>query len=148
MSTDSAHIAGVVQNIEDRIKAHRKGAILQRDTVEAIDIVHHAVTFVGHPRALELWREALWERRLARGAKQAIIEMLEYLLEAVARGEFSAVSRICDCLYVLLDAGSSQKVDPWKTVALSEETMGSGSSITPQVRDGSDELREGYGESR
>jgi hypothetical protein len=92
------HINDVVARIQARIEAPRIGEKLGKDAVESIDIVHHGLVFTRHERGMELWRRALWEQRLDPEAEQSLRAMLSYLLPAVARGEFEAVSRICDCL--------------------------------------------------
>jgi hypothetical protein len=104
MSTaQSAHIVTIIDNLEDRVKASINGDVLPRDAVEALDIVNHALTFVRHARGLELWREVLWHRRIPDEVKRALVEMIEYLLDALSRGELNEVSRVCDCLQVLLN---------------------------------------------
>ena len=47
-----------------------RGGRLDRETVEALDVVTHALVFVGHPHGLDLWRDALWGRRLSAGARR------------------------------------------------------------------------------
>jgi hypothetical protein len=100
--SQATHIENVVALIESRMAAPRVHDVLEPETVEAIDVVNHALNFVHHPRALELWREALWGGALAPDAKAAVVAMMGHLLEAIARGEFEAISRICDCLNAYL----------------------------------------------
>ena len=104
----SVHIDNVVQSIQWRVEAVRTGAKIDKPIVEAIDIVHHALAFTRHTRALELWRAALWERRFDPQAEVALRAMLVYLLAAVDRGEIEAVSQICDCLHEILPQESPQ----------------------------------------
>ena len=95
-------ILDVAQVIERRIRDRPTVGTLDRETVEAIDVVHHALNFTKQPRGLQVWREALWERKVSDTARSAVIEMLKYLTDAMERGETEAVSRICDCLNVIL----------------------------------------------
>ncbi|MBW4028414.1 hypothetical protein [Acidipila rosea] len=101
-SSRSAHIDNVVQSIRQRVEASRSGPKIDKPIVEAIDVVHHALAFTRHARALEIWRAALWEKRFDPQAEIALRVMLVYLLAAVDRGEIEAVSEICDCLHEIL----------------------------------------------
>jgi hypothetical protein len=96
--SQQAHIDNIVANIRARIQAERSGDKLAKDAVEAIDIVHHGLVFSRHRDGMALWRRALWDRQLDPEAEVSLRDMLEYLLAAVARGDFQAVSNICDCL--------------------------------------------------
>jgi hypothetical protein len=98
-------IADLVQALERRLQRPATAGVLDRETVEALDVVNHALDFVRHPRGLDLWREALWERRLPEEARQAVVRMLEYLADALAQGKREEVSRICDCLHVIVREG-------------------------------------------
>jgi hypothetical protein len=100
--SQEAHIDNVVQGIQRRIQAHRTADKLEKDAVEAIDIVHHGLIFTRHERGLELWRAALWEQRLDPEAERSLRAMLVYLLEAVSRGDLHEVSKICDCLHEIM----------------------------------------------
>jgi hypothetical protein len=96
------HIDNVVAGIRARIEAPRSGEKLEKDSVEAVDIVHHALVFTRHQRGMELWRSALWDQQFDSEAEQATRSMMEYLLAAVARGDLEEVSRICDCLHEIM----------------------------------------------
>lgn len=96
------HINNVVESIRGRVEAPRYGDKLAKDAVEGIDIVHHGLVFSRHPRGMELWRSALWGRRLEAEAEQSLRAMLEYLLAAIDRGELDVVSSICDCLHEIM----------------------------------------------
>jgi hypothetical protein len=122
-TSQEEHINNVVQSIRRRIETRllRVTAIGQKldpDTVEAIDVVHHALTFIRHPRGLELWRRALWGKELDPQAEAALREMLVYLLAAVERGELEAVNRICDCLHEILPAGHELQATLSTTVSV------------------------------
>lgn len=82
----------------------RIGAVLDRDVVDALDVVHHALEVSRHPRALVLWRQALYDGTIAPDAGAAVREMLTYLNDAVARDETQRVREICDCLEVFMRA--------------------------------------------
>jgi hypothetical protein len=99
-------IADLVQELERRLRHPPIAGMLDREAVEALDVVNHALAFVRHARALELWREALWTRRLAGETRQAVVQMLEYLADALAQGRGEEVSRICDCLHAVVRVGS------------------------------------------
>lgn len=108
----SRYIARIVDLIESRIRERPTAGLLDSETVDALDVVNHALSFTRHPRALELWREALWQRKLSDGTRQAVVEMFEYLHAAVARGETSAVAQICDCLAVFLSSEARTALEP------------------------------------
>jgi len=99
-----SHIETVVQRIQARIEARPAHAYLDQETVEALDVVNHALHFVKHPRGLELWRAALWRKQVNEDVLQALTEMLTYLLDEVAKGNFEAVTKICDCLQPLVSS--------------------------------------------
>lgn len=94
-------VDAVVAQLERRIREHRSEGTLERDAVEALDVVYHALVFTGEPGALEHWRQALWRQRLAPETRRAVARLLEYLNVAVAAGEGDRVSEICDCLHTL-----------------------------------------------
>ena len=96
-------VASLVPELESRLGRPAAQGVLDRETVEALDVVTHALAFVGHPRGLELWREALLRRRFSDEVRQAVVTMLEYLTDAVAEGRTDEVSEICDCLFVVLE---------------------------------------------
>jgi len=100
--SQETHINNVVASIRARVEAPRAGEKLSKDTVEAIDIVHHGLIFSRHQRGMELWRSALWQRQVEPEAEESLRAMLVYLLAAVARGELEAVSKICDCLHEIM----------------------------------------------
>lgn len=102
-SRDDSHFVEIVDRLERHISERPATGSIGPETVEALDVLNHALVFASHPRALELWREALWNGRLLNGARQAIVVMFEYLAEATARGESEEVSRICDCLQVFVE---------------------------------------------
>jgi hypothetical protein len=73
--------------------------------IEALDVVTHALEFAGHPDALGLWRGAAAGRFPAE-VRIAVAAMLEYMSEAIGRGDLRAVSEVCDCLFALYDPTS------------------------------------------
>jgi hypothetical protein len=100
--SQEAHIDNVVLSIRRRIQAPRSSEKLEKDAVEAIDIVHHGLVFSRHERGMDLWRAALWDQRLEPDAELSLRAMLVYLLEAVSRGDLHEVSKICDCLHEIM----------------------------------------------
>jgi hypothetical protein len=102
-------ISDVVQEVESHIRRPAAAGALDRETVEALDVVTHALVFVRHPFGLELWREALWGRQLPDEARDAVVRMLEYLNDAVAQGRTQEVSRICDCLHLVVRAAPAHR---------------------------------------
>jgi hypothetical protein len=100
--SQESHINNVVSSLRERIEAPRTKEKLDKDAVEAIDIVHHALVFTRHARGMELWRRALWEQQFDFEAEQSTRAMLDYLLAAVGRGDLEEVSRICDCLHEIM----------------------------------------------
>src|SRR5947209_3754858 len=105
------HIAEVISKIEHDIRKQPRVGLLDHETVQALDVVHHALIFAHHPRGNELWREALWHRRFSVETREALTQMLEYLTEAVTRGETQAVSEICDCLQVFVGPNPSDEIE-------------------------------------
>ena len=95
-------ILDMAQVIERRICERPTEGTLDHETVEALDVVHHALNFTNQADGLQIWREALWERKCSNNARSAVIEMLTYLTDALERGETESVSRICNCLNVVL----------------------------------------------
>lgn len=93
----------VVGRLESSLAMPVSDGRLPRDRVDAIDVVSHALDFVDHPRGLELWREALWGRRLAPDARSAVEAMTVHVRAAAERGEWTTISEICDCLEELLE---------------------------------------------
>ena len=100
-------ISTIVGDLELQIRKASTASRLERETVEAVDVVTHALGFDRHPRALELWRQMLTEGRLSGETRDAVVRMLEYLAEAVEDGRIEEVSRICDCLHAVLPLTAS-----------------------------------------
>lgn len=95
----------ITQALEHQLSVRPTQGSFDPNVVLALDIVRHALEFSHTPDALALWREALWHRRLRPEARVAVLEMLEYALEAAARGELTAITNICDCLQQILSDG-------------------------------------------
>lgn len=89
-------IEEVLAEVEAAITADSTGGT-DRARIEALDVVTHALEFVGHPRALALWRAAGAGRFLP-DTRTAVATMLEHIQEAIDRGDWRAVAGICDCL--------------------------------------------------
>ena len=70
------------------------------ERIDALDIVTHALEFVGHPQALTLWRDAASGHYRAQ-THAAVITMLEHVTTAIEQGDYDAVTKICDCLFDL-----------------------------------------------
>lgn len=100
-------VEATIERLEHTVAAGRRvsGATLSPQAVEALDVVYHALVFAGPPGAIDLWRVALWEGRIADDAREAVRAMLTYLNDAVARGETHRVSEICDCLEDVMGGG-------------------------------------------
>jgi hypothetical protein len=96
---ENDHIGHVMRSLEQLLRARPVRGELDRDTVFALDVVTHALEFTHAEDGLSLWREVLWGRRLPEPVRVAIVEMLEYVMSAAARGETSAIRDICDCLH-------------------------------------------------
>jgi hypothetical protein len=94
--------ARAVDRVERQISDRPVQGVLPDATVEALDVVYHALVLADEPRALEAWRRALWDRQLVPEARGAVEAMFEYLADAQARGEDHLVSDICDCLHAFL----------------------------------------------
>ncbi|GIG92098.1 hypothetical protein [Plantactinospora endophytica] len=71
-----------------------------RHRIEALDVLTHAFEFVGHPQALELWRAAV-AGHLPATTRDTVGTMLRYMKQAIDRGDWDAVSAVCDCLFDL-----------------------------------------------
>lgn len=99
----ASHIDDVIARLERSLVAPTRAGTLARERVEALDIVSHALDFVDHPRGLLLWREALWGHHLHPETGAAIEIMTAHVRAAAARGDWNAISEICDCLEDLLD---------------------------------------------
>jgi hypothetical protein len=103
--------AGSVKQVVDELELHIRRApakdVLDRQAVEALDVVGHALAFVRHPRALELWRDALWNRELVPEAREAVAAMLDFMAKAAREGRDDEISRVCDCLHVFVDGTGS-----------------------------------------
>jgi hypothetical protein len=109
MNATGQTVADIVLGLQRQIEALRFGGQLSRASIEAIDVVYHAVTFTRNPRGLELWRQALWSQKLSAEAQADIVEMLEHLNQEVAAGNAGA-AEICDCLegLVVVPAGQAE----------------------------------------
>lgn len=96
-------IEQVLADLERSVGGMRRvGAVLGRDVIDALDVVHHALEFAGHPQGLALWREALYEGTIAPDGRAAIRQMLAALNEAVVNDETQRILEICDCLEVFM----------------------------------------------
>lgn len=73
-----------------------------QERVEALDIVTHALQFVGHPQALALWRDATAGHFRAE-TREAVATLLQQVTTFMEEGDYDAVTRICDCLFDLYD---------------------------------------------
>jgi hypothetical protein len=93
----------VLSSVEARIRDRPDRGTLDPETVLALDIVQHALNFTHQPDALQLFREALWERTVADRTKAAVTRMMEHIVEATDRGEVDAASKICNCLETVTD---------------------------------------------
>jgi hypothetical protein len=94
-------IPAVVAGLERQIACPRNAPVLARETVEALDVVYHALVFTRHRGGLRLWREALWNGRMDPEARQAVERMLCHLDVEVAAGNAGAIGAICNCLHTL-----------------------------------------------
>ena len=94
-----------LSDIERSVGGSRRiGTVLDPCVVDALDVVHHALEVSRHPRALVLWRQALYDGTVAPDAREAVRDMLTYLNEAVARDETDRLHEICDCLELFMRA--------------------------------------------
>jgi hypothetical protein len=100
-------VAQVVGEFEWHIRRAPAEGVLDRHAVEALDVVGHALAFIRHPRALELWRDALWKRELVPEAREAVAAMLNFMAKAASEGRDDEISRVCDCLHVVVDGTRS-----------------------------------------
>jgi hypothetical protein len=80
--------------------------LLPHDSVQALDVLYHALVFTGVSDALSTWRTALWERTLTDQGRTAVAGMLNYLNGEVQAGRDESVSGVCDCLTALFSATS------------------------------------------
>lgn len=99
----ATHVAEVISRIQLALCSPTSDGVLPPDRVDALDIVAHGLAFAGHPDGLRLWREALWGQRLQPEAAETIEVMGEYVTAAAQRGEWAAITAICDCLDELLE---------------------------------------------
>ncbi|MGI5148114.1 hypothetical protein ACQEVC_17335 [Plantactinospora sp. CA-294935] len=76
-----------------------------RHRIDALDVVTHAFEFVGHPRALDLWREAV-AGRFPAATRATVGTMLRHMKQAIDRGDWDAVTAVCDCLFDLYHPGT------------------------------------------
>jgi hypothetical protein len=107
-------IPRVLDDLARNLKAPRvPGEKLPKPTLEALDIVTHAVEFSQTPNGFEVWRTALWQRHLTEEGRSAVTTMLEYVNSAVLSGQQHLIWAICDCLGLLLTPGQqdSQHAD-------------------------------------
>ena len=93
----------VLSSVEQRIRGRISRGVLDSETVLALDIVQHALSFTNQADALLLFREALWERKVTDRTSAAIRQMMEHIIEAGNRGEEDAASSICNCLQAVTD---------------------------------------------
>lgn len=98
-----SHLAEVIARIRVALCSPARDGLLPPDCVDAVDIVAHGLDFAGHPDGLSLWREALWGQRLVPEAVVAIEVLGEHVTAAAQRGEWAAITAICDCLDELLE---------------------------------------------
>jgi hypothetical protein len=101
-------IESVAQTIERRVCERPIQGALDPDTVAALDIVTHALTFTKTRNALLLWRAAVWERRFPSETRVAVHNMLEYLIAEYDQGDPSAAAQICNCLHAVLGVDENQ----------------------------------------
>src|SRR5512140_3180597 len=115
MTQDSRRsVAQVVEQFELHIRRAPAEGVLDRHAVEALDVVGHALAFTRHPRALELWRDALWNRKLVPESREAVAAMVDFMMKAVREGRDDEISRVCDCLHVLIDGAGSHDAHDWE----------------------------------
>jgi hypothetical protein len=96
-------IPRVLDDLARNLQAPRvPGEQLPKPTLEALDILAHALEFGQTPAGLEVWRTALWEGRLTADGRSAATTMLEYVNSAVLSGQQHLIWEICDCLRRLL----------------------------------------------
>ena len=100
-------VAEVVEEFELHLRRAPAEGVLDRQAVEALDVVGHALAFARHPRALELWRDALWKRELVPEAREAVAAMLDFMAKAAREGRDDEISQVCDCLHVVVDGTAS-----------------------------------------
>jgi hypothetical protein len=105
-----SYITELVRTIEYYIRQPPKYGVVSHETVEALNILSHALEFTHHPQSLQIWRAAFWRHQLCEEAKQALIQMFEYLDGAIVKGENEAASKICDCLQVVADLALTHAV--------------------------------------
>ncbi|HWU89463.1 MAG TPA: hypothetical protein VN253_19515 [Kofleriaceae bacterium] len=98
-----AQLQHVLSSVEQRIRNRPEQGVLDPETVLALDIVQHALSFTNHAEALSLFREALWRRQVTDGTRAAVRQMMKHIIEAMNRGEGDAASRICNCLHAVTD---------------------------------------------
>lgn len=99
----ATRIEEVLARIEVALLSPVRDGFLPVERVDALDIIMHGLDFSSHSDGLELWREALWRQRLDGEARKAIMLMADYVTAAAQRGEWAAISAICDCLDDLLE---------------------------------------------
>jgi hypothetical protein len=104
----AAHVSGVLLTLEQflRVPASEQG-IIDMHTVEAIDVINHALAFVRHPGGLEHWRRALWRSELTAESRAAVEAMMNELIDAQERNDMRTVTAICDCLHTFLPPATS-----------------------------------------
>jgi len=105
-------VGELVGSIERVIRERPRQGALGPQAVLAMDALMHALIFSAEPRALELWREALWEGRLSDGSRAVLSRMLEHITVAVARGEHDAAGAICNCLRAVMEPNAFAGIEP------------------------------------
>jgi hypothetical protein len=93
-------------------------------TVEAVDVINHALAFVNYPAGLDHWRRALWQRELTDESRVAVETMMSNLIEALERSDVQAVTAICDCLHAFLPPVASFSVSQEKASAMNAARSG------------------------
>ncbi|TMQ14057.1 MAG: hypothetical protein E6J90_03105 [Deltaproteobacteria bacterium] len=98
-----AQLEHILSSVEHRIRHRPDRGVLDPETVLALDIVQHALSFTKHAEALALFREVLWQRRVADSTRVAVRQMMEHIMESMNRGALDAASKICNCLHAVTD---------------------------------------------
>lgn len=109
--SEKHRITDVIRWLERLVQVRPRTGKLDSDTALAFDIVTHALEFTGTENGLFLWREVLWRRTLPEQARLAVVQLLEYVISAAARGEMDVVDEICGCLRSVVDGSRFAAAD-------------------------------------